>query len=91
MERLVSAVPRGAGPDLAPAMIPRAFHEVTGTGNLGDPRQASVERGQTLLDGVLDRLCALVSAFATEAAAFASTVPGTVSGDGDEPVPCRDG
>jgi creatinine amidohydrolase/Fe(II)-dependent formamide hydrolase-like protein len=78
-------------PQASMMMIPRAFHEVTGPGNLGDPRQASVERGQALLDGVLDRLCALVSAFATEAAAFASTVPGTVSGDGDEPVPCRGG
>jgi creatinine amidohydrolase len=91
LERLVPAAPRGPVPDLVPAMIPRAFHEVTDTDNLDDPTQASVERGQTLLDGVLDRLCALVTAFATEAAAFASTVTGTVSGDGDEPVPCRGG
>jgi creatinine amidohydrolase len=89
LERLVPAALREAGPDLAPVMIPRAVHEVSGTGHLGDPRAASVERGQALVEGVLDRLCALITTFSTDAAAFAPGVPDTAPGEGDESVPCR--
>ena len=83
VERLVPAVPRDVGPDLAPVMIPRAVHEVSGTGHLGDPRQASVERGQTVVEGVLDRLCALITTFSTDAAAFAPGVPGAATRPAD--------
>jgi creatinine amidohydrolase len=57
-------------PDLAPATIPWAFHEVTETGNLGDPTGASRERGVGHVRVVLDRLCEIVTALGEQAPAF---------------------
>jgi creatinine amidohydrolase len=39
----------------------RPFHEITRTGNLGDPRRATRDRGQHLVDTVLDRLCEIIT------------------------------
>lgn len=57
-------------PDLAPAAVPWAFHEMTLSGNLGDPRLASAERGREMLAPMLDRLCAIVTAIGTQAPSF---------------------
>ena len=60
----------GTLPDLAPATIPWAFHEVTETGNLGDPTGASRERGVAHVSVVLDRLCEIVTALGDQVPAF---------------------
>jgi creatinine amidohydrolase len=57
-------------PDLAPATIPWAFHEMTLSGNLGDPTRASAEFGHALLTPMLDRLCAIVRALGEEVPPF---------------------
>jgi creatinine amidohydrolase len=51
----------GRLPDLAPAVVPWAFYEMTHTGNLGDPTLATSERGRALLAPMLDRLCEIVT------------------------------
>ena len=65
----------GTLPDLAPAMIPWAFHEMTQTGNLGDPTGASKEQGTALVAMVLDRLCKIVTALGVQAPAFRRSSP----------------
>lgn len=80
-----AAAPRLADalPDLAPATVPWAFHEMTHSGNLGDPRAASAEHGRALLAPMLDRLCGLVEAFGEETAPFQRAfVPSPPEGEG---------
>ena len=43
------------------ATSPPPFHEITRTGNLGDPTRANRECGEHLVQAVLDRLCELVT------------------------------
>ena len=69
-ERLTPPHLVGALPDVAPATIPWAFHELTQTGNLGDPTGASREQGTALVEMVLDRLCHIVTALGEQAPAF---------------------
>jgi creatinine amidohydrolase/Fe(II)-dependent formamide hydrolase-like protein len=69
-ERLTPPRLVGTLPDLAPATIPWAFHEVTETGNLGDPTGASRERGVAHVSVVLDRLCEIVTALGDQVPAF---------------------
>ena len=60
-DRLVPAamtVSDHASPD---ALRGRPFHHITATGNLGDPRRATSERGKQLVDAVLARLCEIVT------------------------------
>jgi creatinine amidohydrolase len=64
-ERLAPPRLTNALPDLAPATVPWAFHEMTLTGNLGDPALATAERGHASLAPMLDRLCAIVEAMGT--------------------------
>ncbi len=73
-ERLTPERPVGAlPPDLTPAVVPWALHEMTLTGNLGDPRDASAQQGWALLTPMLDRLCTIVTAFGEEAPSFQRT------------------
>lgn len=57
-------------PDLTPATVPWAFHEMTLSGNLGDPTRASAARGQVLLAPMLDRLCEIVTALGVDVPPF---------------------
>jgi creatinine amidohydrolase len=59
------APPRLTGPlpDLDPGYVPWAFHEMTLSGNLGDPTTATAEQGWALLTPMLDRMCEIVTAF----------------------------
>ena len=68
--RLTPGHPVAGRPDLAPAVVPWAFHELTRTGNLGDPTLATTEQGRALLAPMLDRLCEIVTAIGEEAPAF---------------------
>jgi creatinine amidohydrolase len=68
--RLTPGYPVGGRPDLTPAVVPWAFHEMTQTGNIGDPTLATAEQGRALLAPMLDRLCAIVTAIGEEAPAF---------------------
>ena len=68
--RLTPGHPVGDLPDLAPAVVPWAFHEMTQTGNIGDPTLATAEHGRALLAPMLDRLCEIVTAIGEEATAF---------------------
>ena len=68
--RLTPGHPVGGLPDLAPAVVPWAFHEMTQTGNIGDPTLATTEQGRALLAPMLDRLCEIVTAIGEEAPAF---------------------
>ena len=54
----------------APAVVPWAFHEMTQTGNTGNPTLATAEQGRALLAPMLDRLCKIVTAMGEEASAF---------------------
>ena len=74
-ERLTPPHLAAALPDLSPAMIPWAFHEMTQTGNLGDPTGASREQGAALVAMVLDRLCKIVTALGEQAPAFRRSSP----------------
>lgn len=69
-ERLTPERPAGTLPDLRPAAVPWAFHEMTLTGNLGDPRDATFQQGWDLLTPMLDRLCEIVRALGDDAPAF---------------------
>jgi creatinine amidohydrolase len=69
-ERLTAQRPAAPLPDVTPAVVPWAFHEMTLTGNLGDPRAASAERGWSLLAPMLDRLCEVVTTLGERAPAF---------------------
>jgi creatinine amidohydrolase/Fe(II)-dependent formamide hydrolase-like protein len=51
-------------------VVPWAFHEMTQTGNIGDPTLATAEQGRALLAPMLDRLCEIVTAIGEEAPAF---------------------
>jgi creatinine amidohydrolase len=68
--RLTPGHPVGSLPDLAPAVVPWAFHEMTRTGNIGDPTLATAEQGRALLAPLLDRLCEIVTAIGEEAPTF---------------------
>jgi creatinine amidohydrolase len=68
--RLTPGYSVGGLPDLAPAVAPWAFHEMTQTGNIGDPTLATAEQGHALLAPMLDRLCEIVTAIGEEAPAF---------------------
>ena len=68
--RLTPGHPVGGLPDLAPAVVPWAFHEMTQTGNIGDPTLATAEQGRALLAPMLDRLFEIVTAIGEEAPAF---------------------
>jgi len=69
-ERLRAEVPAGALPDVRPAIVPWAFHELTHSGNLGDPTLASAEKGRAMLAPMLDRLCEIVIALGEQAPPF---------------------
>ena len=68
--RLTPGQPVGGLPDLAPAVVPWAFHEMTRTGNLGDPTQATAEQGRALLAPMLDRLCEIVTTIGEDVLTF---------------------
>ena len=68
--RLTPGHPVGGLPDLAPAVVPWAFHEMTQTGNIGDPTLATAEQGRALLALMFDRLCEIVTAIGEEVPAF---------------------
>ena len=59
--RLLPAEMLRPSPASAEATILPPFHEITRTGNLGDPTRANRECGEHLVQAVLDRLCELVT------------------------------
>lgn len=69
-ERLRAEVPAAPLPDVRPAIVPWAFHELTHSGNLGDPTLASAEKGRAMLAPMLDRLCEIVLALGEQAPPF---------------------
>ena len=68
--RLTPGHPVGVLPDLAPAVVPWVFHEMTRTGNLGDPALATAEQGRARLAPMLDCLCEIVTTIGEEMLTF---------------------
>jgi creatinine amidohydrolase len=65
-DRLVPAEMLCSVPPSMAASSPPAFHEMTRTGNLGDPTLATRDVGEQLVGIVLDRLCEIVTSLSPE-------------------------